>query len=449
VGAPAELPYARPGAERRALRDLHGRHYAVVGGGLSGLAAAWYLQGRGAQTHIFESDPELGGRARSGLLGERLLTLGGKNIGRSYHRFRAFTSSLGDHRYEYFGINSSRVIDGRVVTFDSAHRGEMLRNLTAIPARDVVRLARLAGMLRRDASARYLSEANCRALARSYGTGSVRDVFSERLRELILRSLTVRVSAAEPDEVPMSNVLPYVGMLTDTYDQLAGGMHAVVAAAARRSRVSVGTTVQRLVLERDRVCGVEVTTPTGDPSIEHFDGVVVATHAHAAAQLLESTLPTTSSLLREMRYFPLLVLLVEYERPVFDSRVRAVVFGPEAELSNAGAYGTGALNVVRYTFSGRRARGLTESEPDAERLVEIAEATLAPHARVADNQRGATLAHRFLPGLCAYHCDQAGFLHRLDAGRADVHGLHLAGDYIRGCSIEACFAAAEEAVATI
>jgi oxygen-dependent protoporphyrinogen oxidase len=265
----------------------------------------------------------------------------------------------------------------------------------------------------------------------------------------MLRSLTVRVSAAEPDEVPMSNVLPYVGMLTDTYDQLAGGMHAVVAAAARRSRVSVGTAVKRLVLERDRVCGVEVATPTGDPARKHFDGVVVATHAHAAAQLLESTLPLTASLLREVRYFPLLVLLVEYERPVFDSRVRAVVFGPEGQLSNAGAYGTGELNVVRYTFSGRRARALTEGEPDAERLVEIAEATLAPHARVAENRRRATLAHRFLPGLCAYHSDQAGFLHGLAAGGAHVPGLHLAGDYIRGCSIEACFAAAEEAVAAI
>jgi len=51
----------------------------------------------------------------------------------------------------------------------------------------------------------------------------VQNVFSTRLRELILRSLTVRVSAAEPDEVPMSNVMPYVGMMTDSYDQLTDG----------------------------------------------------------------------------------------------------------------------------------------------------------------------------------------------------------------------------------
>jgi protoporphyrinogen/coproporphyrinogen III oxidase len=431
------------------LSDLRGRRYAVVGGGLSGLAAAWYLQGRGAETHIFERDGELGGRASSGVLGDRVLALGGKNIGRSYTRFRAFASSLGDHRYEYFGINSSRVIEGRMVTFDSEDRLGMLRNLRGISARDVARLAQLALLLRREPAARYLSEANCQRLAHRYGTSSVQDVFSDRLRELILRSLTVRVSAAEPDEVPMSNVLPYVGMMTDTYDQLSDGMQGVVAAAGARSRVSLGTTVEGLIEEEGRVSGVKVAGASGDHDGERFDGVVIATHAGAAAQLLEATAPLTAALLRAVRYFPLVVLLIEYERPVFDSAVRAVVFGPEEQLSNAGAYGTGDLNVVRYTFSGRRARALTEREPDPERLAAIGEAALAPHARVVGNLRRAMIAHRFLPGLCAYHPDQAQFLERISSMGADIQGLHLTGDYLRGCSIEACFASAEEAVAVI
>jgi protoporphyrinogen/coproporphyrinogen III oxidase len=431
------------------LSDLRGRRYAVVGGGLSGLAAAWYLQGRGAETHIFERDGELGGRASSGVLGDRVLALGGKNIGRSYTRFRTFTSSLGDHRYEYFGINSSRVIDGRMLTFDSQHRGRMISNLRGISARDVARLARLALVLRGDSDARYLSEGNCRSLTRQYGTSSVQDVFSERLRELILRSLTVRVSAAEPDEVPMANVLPYVGMMTDTYDQLVGGMRGVVEAAARRSKVNLGTAVSGLIVDEGRVCGVETTTSGEDRESETFDGVLIATHAHAAARLLESTTPLAASLLQGVRYFPLAVLLVEYERPVFDSTVRAVVFGPEDSLSNAGAYGTGDLNVVRYTFSGRRARALTEQEPDPEQLAAIAETTLAPHANVSGNPRRAMIAHRFLPGLCAYHEDQAGFLERIGSVGAEMPGLHLAGDYLRGCSIEACFASAEETVAAI
>jgi oxygen-dependent protoporphyrinogen oxidase len=430
-------------------QDLRGRRYAIVGGGVSGLATAWYLQGRGAETHIFESERTLGGRTLSGALGDRLVTLGGKNIGRSYTRFRAFTSSVGEHSYEYFGINSSRVIDGRMVTFDSKDRAGMIRNLSGISGRDVARLIPLALSLKRDSNARYLSAESCRGLEQRYGAETVQDVFSQRLRELLMRSLTVRVSAAEPDEVPIANVLPYVGMVTDSYDQLADGMHGVVAAAARRSDVSLEAPVTGLITEQGRVCGVQVGDAHGRPSGERFDGVVIATHAHAAGRLLSSTAPLAASLLGEVRYFPLIVLLAEYERPVFNSRVRAVVFGPEDALSNAGAYGTGDLNVVRYTFSGRRARELTDQEPDAERLAAMAERALAAHADLDGNGRRAMIAHRFLPGLCAYHTDQAGFLERLASEEAQIAGVHLTGDYLRGCSIEACFAAAEQSVAGI
>ncbi len=430
-------------------RDLSGCRYAIVGGGLSGLAAAWYLQRRGAETHIIERDGTLGGRAGSGQLGDRVVTLGGKNIGRSYTRFREFVATLGEHPFEYFGINSSRVVDGKVLTFDSQHRARTVRNLRGIPGRDVARLVRLAAMVKRDPEVRYLSEESCDRLARRYRGKSVEDAFGPRLRELLMRSLTVRVSAAEPDEVPMANVLPYVGMITDTYDQLTGGMHEVVAAAARSSSVRVGTEVQRLLVDRGRVCGVEMCTPEGERVTEDFDGVVLAAHAHAAGRLLEPIAQSLGAMLGEVRYFPVVVLLAEYEHPVFDPKVRAVVFGSESALSNAGAYGLDDLNVVRYTFSGRRARPLADREPDPELLAELAEGTLAPFASVRDNRHRALSARRISPGLCAYHQNQAGFLERVGAEVAGLPGLALTGDYLRGCSIEACFAAAEQAVARI
>ncbi len=433
--------------EPSTARDLLGRRYAIVGGGLSGMAAAWYLQRRGAKTHIIERDSALGGRAGSEQLGERVVTLGGKNIGRDYTRFRAFTQSLGEHPYEHFGINSSRVLDGQILTFDSGHRSRALGQLRGIPARDLARLGRLAVAVRRNPSARYLDEARCRRLARRYHGESVQEAFGPRLRELLLRSLTVRVSAAEPDEVPMANILPYVGMILDSYDQLCGGMHEILTAAAAHSRVRLQTEVRGLLFESGRVCGLQLTTAAGESVCERFDGVILATHAHAAARLLECLAPQLAALLEEVRYFPVTVLLAEYERPVFDARVRAIVFGAGESLSNAGAYGRNDLNVVRYTFSGHKARSLVE--PDPERLASIAESKLASYASVAGNRCRALLARRFSPGLCAYHPDQASFLQALDAAAPELPGLTLTGDYLRGCSIETCFAAAEEAVAAI
>ncbi|HEU4393533.1 MAG TPA: FAD-dependent oxidoreductase [Solirubrobacterales bacterium] len=427
--------------------DLAGRRYAVVGGGLSGLAAAWYLRRRGAETQIFERDEELGGRAGSGWLGERRVTLGGKNIGRGYTRFRAFTESLGEHPYEYFGINSSRVLDGRLFTFDSKARARALSQFRGVPARDLARLGRLMLAVRRDPSARHLAEGRSRRLARRYRGRSVEQAFGPRLRALVLRSLTVRVSAAEPDEVPMANVLPYVGMIVDSYEQLVGGMHEVVAAAAAGSRLRLRTEVRGLLLERGRVRGLRFETAAGENASERFDGVVLATPAGAAARLVENAAPPLAALLEGVRYFPVTVLLAEYARPVFDPAMRAIVFGADQQLSNAGAYGIDDLNIVRYTFSGRRARALAEEQPDASSLAAIAERTLAPFANLDGNRRLALVARQMSPGLCAYHPDQATFLHTLADSAAALPGLALTGDYLRGCSIEACFAAAEEATA--
>lgn len=429
--------------------DLAGRRYAIVGGGLSGLAAAWYLQGRGAETHIIERAGELAGRAGSARLGERVLTLGGKNIGHDYTRFRAFAQGHGEHPFEHFGINSSRVLDGRLLSLDSEHRGRALRQLRGIPARDLARLGRLVLTARRDPGARQLAAERSLRLARRYRGASVEGAFGPRLRELLLRSLTVRVSAAEPDEVPMANVLPYIGMLVDSYEQLRGGMHELVGAAAARSRVRLRSEAEDLLLECGRVRGLQLTSDSGASGVERFDGVVVATSADAAARLVERAAPRLAGLLDEVHYFPVTVLLAEYERPLFTAAVRAIVFGPEQPLSNAGAYGLDDLDVVRYTFSGRRARPLIEADPDPERLAKIAERTLAPFAAVAGNRRRALVSRRMSPGLCAYHPDQAAFLPALAAATTALPGLTLTGDYLRGCSIEACFAAAEEAVATI
>jgi oxygen-dependent protoporphyrinogen oxidase len=429
--------------------DLSGSRYAIVGGGVSGLAAAWYLQQRGAETHIFERDGALGGRVGSGLLGTRRLTLGGKNIGRRYCRFRAFAHSHGEHPYEPFGISSSRVLDGRLLTFDSTARARTLRQLRGVPVRDLTRLGALALTARRGADARHLGQVSSRRLARHYRDRTVEQVFGPRLRELLLRSLTVRVSAAEPDEVPMANVLPYVGMIVDSYEQLRGGMDELVSAAGARSKVRLGTEARGLLRDRGAVRGLRLMAATGGSSAERFDGVVVATPADVAARLVQDSAPRLAARLGEVRYFPVAVVLAEYEQPVFEPAIRAIAFGAEKPLSNAGAYGVNDLNVVRYTFSGRVARPLVMADVDPEMLADMAERTLAPFANVNGNHRLAVAARRMSPGLCAYHRDQASLLGEVAAALRALPGLGLAGDYLRGCSIEACFSAAEDAVAAI
>jgi len=96
--------------------------WLIVGGGASGLAAAFFLKQRGLESVVIERDNTLGGRMGTVSLGDRSIDCGGKNIGKRYTLFREFAASLGTHAFEYFGLNSSQVIDGRVTTFEASSR---------------------------------------------------------------------------------------------------------------------------------------------------------------------------------------------------------------------------------------------------------------------------------------------------------------------------------------
>jgi oxygen-dependent protoporphyrinogen oxidase len=141
------------------------------------------------------------------------------------------------------------------------------------------------------------------------------------------------------------------------------------------------------------------------------------------------------------------VIVARYREPVFTPSVRAIVFGPDQPLSNAGAYGAGRLDTVRYTFSGRAAREAIESEPAA--LLRRAETLLGAHTPVRTEQRRDFVARRFDDGLCAYAPHHADWRAALGESLRDVGGLALAGDYLRGASIEACFRAAHGATQSL
>src|SRR6266498_1155465 len=128
---------------------------AVVGGGWSGIATAWYLRTRGVGAVVIERGESLGGRSAPGDLDGREITFGGKNIGHRYSCFRAFTDEMGDPEYEYFGINSSRIEDGRLRTVDSKHRvRSILGVLRKTPPREAARLLAMSWRVRREQSNR-------------------------------------------------------------------------------------------------------------------------------------------------------------------------------------------------------------------------------------------------------------------------------------------------------
>ncbi|WP_126282427.1 protoporphyrinogen/coproporphyrinogen oxidase [Burkholderia stagnalis] len=423
---------------------------AVVGGGISGIAAAHFLRMRNIDVEIIEKDDSLGGRAGAAQLGSRTIDLGGKNIGRRYEFFRAFAASLGEYDYEPFGINSSRVRNGKIVTLDSARRWRSTFNfLRDCPKSDVARFAYLSARVLANERNRYLGSPFFNSLAQRLDDAPLARWFSAHFCNAVLRSMSVRMNGAEPDEAYAGNIGTNLGMWFDTYDQLRAGMAQLLQDFAQTVPVRYSSHVDALIVRNGRVAGVSVTDADGGTYTREYDEVVLATPATVSARLVRNILPQTAAALDQIRYFPVMVLIAEYERNIFTQAVRALTFGPDEPLSNAGAYGIDARNIVRYTLSGRAARPLLERGLTNEALLDTAESILNRYIDVKRNERRAFVARLFNPGLCAYAPRHERVLEAVEAVPRTIEGLHLTGDYVRGASIEACMRAAHATIERI
>jgi oxygen-dependent protoporphyrinogen oxidase len=418
---------------------------AVVGGGISGVAAAYALHARGHDVELVERGEQLGGRCAPGLLGDRPVTFGGKNVGRRYARFRAFTAALGDHPYEPFGINSSRVDRGRIVTIDSSRRYRSLRTLARLGSpRDLVRLVRLAARIRADEENRYLGSAYFAGLAQRSDSAPLSAYFGVALTRSLLRPVAVRMNGAEPDEVHLGTFGTNLGMLMDSFDQLSSGIAPVLRAFAARVPVRLSAEVTGLVVRDGVVTGLRLD---GDEELD-CDAVLLAVPAHSAAELVHSSHPGLAERLRGVRYFPGAVVLAEYDRPIFTPEVRALVFD-QGPCSNAGAYGIEERQTVRYTFSGRGARPLLRERASVEDLLAAGESQLAAHVPFDGARLRRADSRQWAAAYCAYVPFHGEFLAGVRRATLGAPGLELAGDYMRGASMEACFRSGEEAAARL
>ncbi|MCW7541685.1 FAD-dependent oxidoreductase [Aquabacterium sp. A7-Y] len=421
----------------------------VVGGGISGIAASYYLREAGADVTLIEAGRQLGGRLAFARLGDRPISLGGKNIGSRYTEFRKFCRALGVDDFEYFGINTSRVVNGRLVAFDQRKGWRALYQLLASNApRDLWRFFRFAQRIRRHPDDGFADSPFFHAVSARHDRPVLRDLFGARFCRDWIRPMVVRMNGAESDEVYLSTFGSNLRVALDSYDQLSSGMERLIEAFATTVSVRLNTRVRALEVEDRRVRGVIVDDAGGHSQRLAADAVCVALPAPFAAELAQPHAAELAARLAQVRYFPVHVIVAHYRRPVFRPEIRAVLFDESHALSNAGAYGANDLATVRYTFSGRAARPLIVQRIDNEALISLAEQTLSPYMPVDRRDRLHVTAHTFDPGLCAFAPDIEALNRALDTQSA-LAGAVFTGDYRKGASMEACFVAARACTARL
>ncbi len=418
--------------------------WAVVGGGLSGVATAWFLRRAGLSVEVIEKEPHLGGRVGPGRLDGLPVDFGGKNIGKSYRLFREWVAAHGDPPFRHFGLNSTSADHAGQGTLDSRSRMRGLRDaLRGIAPGDLAQFVALAALVRVSRAEGDIGGPVLRRLADRFDDAPASAYFGEAFAERVLRPMVVRMNGAEADEVFIGNLGTNLRLLFDDYEQLDGSMADVFERFGETSAVSLSTQVDGLWLEGGRIRGLELVGPAGRERRE-YAGVVLALPAKAAATLLAPHDGELASVLDRIRYFPVATVIAAYDRPIFGEDVRAFRFGPRHALSNAGVYSKETPQLVRYTFSGAAARDRLYSLRDPLDLLPEGERTLGSVRRVEPSWRVSASGMAWKHGLCAYGPHHERTRARVRRGSSRVADLHLTGDYLRGVSIEACFRSARD-----
>jgi oxygen-dependent protoporphyrinogen oxidase len=422
---------------------------AVIGGGVSGMAACYYLLQQGHCVDLFEASTDLGGRVASQQMSGRWIDLGGKNIGLKYQLFREFVENLGVNQYDYFGLNSSQLKGNQLIKIDGGK--SMFRKLFNLwrlaGTQGLIKLWPLLSALRQDIDQGFLNTPYFNELAHRLDDPALHQYFGQQAAEYFLRPLTVRMNAAEPNECFLGNLGSNLRLILDSYEQLKGGMHSVVEAfSAQNNKLNITTDARVLALDSYNNEWQLKIYKDNQTLEKNYQKVVVALPASQAKQFFLPDSPLHQNLAK-IRYEPLAIAVVEYDKPVFTTSHRAMVLGAEHPVSNIGAYGIEDLNWVRYTFSGQNFRQHLSADTTPEQAIGLAENLAEPFFNIRGNQRQNQVYRYFNLGLCAYSQHHAPLLNQIQKDLPK--GLFLTGDYWRGASIEACFKAAQETVQTM
>lgn len=417
----------------------------VVGGGISGIAAAYFLNKKGYEVEVVEADGGLGGRTGSAYLGDRQVGFGGKNIGRQYPLFRKFVKEQGDFEWEYFGINTSSTVDGKSRVIDTKKPVQALLNMVALTGvKDFLKIVPMMLAIKRSESNGYLGGRYFRKFSGADNNITMSEYFDEKCAKNFVRPITIRMNGSEPENYYLGNFGSNLKMIMDKYDQLTDGIHSVIDKFSPRISVKTNTKVMGLVERDGNVLGV-VAEKDGRLINLSYDAVVIATPAPIAAGILRNSNSELCATLNSVKYNPVAIAVAKYNKDVFNKTVRARVFGSDHCLSNAGAYGINDLDIVRYTFSGKLMSDTIDECTDPEAVLTMGERSLNTQFSLEDNKRECFVYRYFKYGYCAYSPNHFELIETVKKVTRDSYrGLYITGDYMRGAALEACFRSADE-----
>lgn len=434
----------------------------VVGGGISGLAAAQRLAERGLAVTVVEADDVLGGKLRTGEVGGIRVELGADAFLTSEPEAVELARSVGLDD----DLAGPSVL-GASIWWDRALRPLPPGNVLGVPTR-LGPLFR-GGLLSRRGAARVTLDLVLPRRAdpdRSTVAGYVRGRLGPEVVERLVDPLLAGVHAGDVERLGLVAATPLIAdaarrdrslvrglrsVLADrdptpqrpVFQTVRGGLSRLIERLAATERVDVRTSTRVLGIRRDGGWYVAaVDGPVGQMDIG-ADVVVLAVPAYAAAELLGDIAPDAVDPLREIPYVSVaLVTLVLPAGTRLPPGSGMLVPSAAGHLVKAatwmsqkwGHIGDGRV-VVRASVGRRGDRRHGDLDDDA--LTRAVCAELRDLARI-DVDPEATAVTRWDRALPQYELGHRARVRRIDEAVGAAPAFAVAGAAYRGLGIPAC-----------
>ena len=442
---------------------------AVVGGGISGLSAAWTLAGLGHDVLVLEGSPEVGGKLRRESVAGVEIDVGAE--------------AMLARRPEAVGLIDELGLSGEVIhplTTTAALRVGGARH--PMPAKTMLGVPsdlealRASGALTEAALARVAAESALTPLAPLTADISVGSLVRERLgnevTERLVEPLLGGVYAGRADNLSLHATMPALaaalrdgGSLVEAaarvvdqgahagsgpvFASLSGGVAALPVALAESGRFAV----RRNAIVRDlrRVPGgFALTVGSGaEPELLEVAGVVLAVPAAKAARLLRSAAPAAAAELDAIESASMAVVSFAFDRLDLPAGSGLLVGTREGLTVKAVTVSsqkwplqTGGLTMLRASV-GRIGEESVLQRDDAD-LIALVRRDLTQLLGV-DADPVDALVTRWGGGLPQYGVGHVDRIARVRADVAGVPGLGICGAAFDGVGIPACIAAARAA----
>jgi len=425
-----------------------GRYDAVVvGGGISGLAAAWHLRGR--RILLLESEGRLGGRLRSEQVGDYWLNYGA-------HLFPApgtvVDNMLTDVGLATVPVRGSMMGMALGTTALTTGRIETYPLRLPLPLRERIAFAR-AGLRLKRAVGRYFKVAAIRpdespADARRRVIGYLDDrTFSDFLGDLPPGAASIFACAAhrataEPSELTAGSGVGLFALVWGGKDSLiarnlVGGPSVLPEAVGEvlGDVVQLGATATDL-RPTDSGCHEVRYSQGGHTTAVTARHVVLAVPAPVAAPLVEAIAPEVGKALAEITYGPFLsvALLTDEQRamPWDDVYVMATpgrafdIFNNQAGALRTSTTRAAGGSLMLYAGGHHAAELAQRSDQDISAAFLADLYTLYPQARGIVKE---TRVHRWTHGNVFATRGRSRLQDTLEGAIGDTGTIHLAGDY--------------------